>query len=83
MQYYGGFHSAHQAIRWLWDIVEKDFTAEEKGLFLKVNFPLSAGFSLHILVSAHQGLGFGAHCQPHTALFALTRAAVLLLSQIT
>ncbi|KAI6183743.1 HECT-type E3 ubiquitin transferase [Aphelenchoides bicaudatus] len=34
-QYYGGFHSNHRVIRWLWSILEKDFTAEERHMFLK------------------------------------------------
>lgn len=37
-QYYGGFHDSHRVIGWLWDILDKDFTEEEKGLFLKVNW---------------------------------------------
>lgn len=36
-QYYGGFHDNHRVVCWLWDILEKDFTEEERGLFLKVN----------------------------------------------
>lgn len=36
-QYYGGFHGNHKVIRWLWDILEKDFTTEERHLFLKVS----------------------------------------------
>ena len=35
-QYYGGFHNSHKVISWLWDILQHDFTVEEKGLFLKV-----------------------------------------------
>ncbi|PAV73433.1 hypothetical protein WR25_04663 isoform A [Diploscapter pachys] len=35
VQYYGGFHSGHRLIKWLWDIVENDFSAEERKLFLK------------------------------------------------
>ncbi|CAH1155824.1 unnamed protein product [Phaedon cochleariae] len=34
-QYYGGFHDSHRVIGWLWDILEKDFTKDEKGMFLK------------------------------------------------
>ncbi|CAH0555010.1 unnamed protein product [Brassicogethes aeneus] len=34
-QYYGGFHDSHRVVGWLWDILEKDFTEEEKGQFLK------------------------------------------------
>ncbi|KAG1657432.1 Ubiquitin-protein ligase E3B [Nymphon striatum] len=33
--YYGGFHESHRVITWLWDILEKDFTQEERSLFLK------------------------------------------------
>lgn len=35
-QYYGGFHDSHRVVCWLWDILEKDFSEEERGLFLKV-----------------------------------------------
>ena len=35
-QYYGGFHDSHRVVGWLWDILEKDFTEDEKGMFLKV-----------------------------------------------
>lgn len=35
-QYYGGFHDNHRVISWLWDILENDFSEEEKRLFLKV-----------------------------------------------
>lgn len=34
-QYYGGFHDSHRVIGWLWDILAKDFTEEERKLFLK------------------------------------------------
>ncbi|CAD5216371.1 unnamed protein product [Bursaphelenchus xylophilus] len=34
-QYFGGFHSNHRVIRWLWEVLEKDFTPEERHLFLK------------------------------------------------
>uniref|UniRef100_A0A8C2X6C7 Ubiquitin-protein ligase E3B n=1 Tax=Cyclopterus lumpus TaxID=8103 RepID=A0A8C2X6C7_CYCLU len=33
--YYGGFHSSHRVIIWLWDIMSSDFTAEERAMFLK------------------------------------------------
>lgn len=36
-QYYGGFHDSHRVICWLWDILEKDFSEEEKRMFLKVS----------------------------------------------
>ena len=36
VEYLGGFHPGHQIVRWLWDVICKDFTAEEKALFLKV-----------------------------------------------
>ncbi|ETN82124.1 HECT-domain protein [Necator americanus] len=35
VQYYGGFHGSHRLIKWLWEIVEKDFTPDERRLFLK------------------------------------------------
>ncbi|XP_060527674.1 ubiquitin-protein ligase E3B [Cylas formicarius] len=34
-QYYGGFHDSHRVVGWLWDILEKDFNDEERGMFLK------------------------------------------------
>ena len=34
-KYFGGFHSNHRVISWLWDILENDFSAEEHRLFLK------------------------------------------------
>uniref|UniRef100_A0A3Q2QQB1 Ubiquitin-protein ligase E3B n=1 Tax=Fundulus heteroclitus TaxID=8078 RepID=A0A3Q2QQB1_FUNHE len=33
--YYGGFHSSHRVIIWLWDILSSDFNAEERAMFLK------------------------------------------------
>lgn len=36
-QYYGGFHDGHRVVGWLWDILAKDFSEEEKKLFLKVS----------------------------------------------
>jgi ubiquitin-protein ligase E3 B len=33
--YYGGYHSSHRVISWLWDILKNDFKKEEKALFLK------------------------------------------------
>lgn len=35
IKYFGGFHNNHRIICWLWDILEKDFTADELKLFLK------------------------------------------------
>jgi ubiquitin-protein ligase E3 B len=35
-QYYGGFHDSHKVIGWLWDVLENDFTEQEKRFFLKV-----------------------------------------------
>lgn len=37
-QYYGGFHDSHRVIGWLWDILLRDFSEDERKLFLKVNF---------------------------------------------
>ncbi|XP_014290363.1 ubiquitin-protein ligase E3B [Halyomorpha halys] len=34
-QYYGGFHDSHRVVVWLWDILQKDFSEEERRLFLK------------------------------------------------
>lgn len=36
-QYYGGFHDSHRVVSWLWDILSRDFTEEERKLFLKVS----------------------------------------------
>uniref|UniRef100_A0A674A4K3 Ubiquitin-protein ligase E3B n=1 Tax=Salmo trutta TaxID=8032 RepID=A0A674A4K3_SALTR len=33
--YYGGFHSSHRVIIWLWDILSSDFSSEERAMFLK------------------------------------------------
>ncbi|XP_078083401.1 ubiquitin-protein ligase E3B [Mustelus asterias] len=33
--YYGGFHGNHRVITWLWDILARDFTSEERAMFLK------------------------------------------------
>ncbi|CAI2349763.1 unnamed protein product [Caenorhabditis sp. 36 PRJEB53466] len=35
VQYFGGFHGNHRLIKWLWEILDKKFTAEERKLFLK------------------------------------------------
>ncbi|XP_075221172.1 ubiquitin-protein ligase E3B isoform X2 [Lycorma delicatula] len=35
-QYYGGFHDSHKVVLWLWDILLKDFSEEERKLFLKI-----------------------------------------------
>ena len=37
--YYGGFHSSHRVVIWLWDILSSDFTSEERAMFLKVGSP--------------------------------------------
>ncbi|CDS36029.1 ubiquitin protein ligase [Echinococcus multilocularis] len=34
-KYSGGFYSNHRVITWLWDILKKDFSDEERSLFLK------------------------------------------------
>lgn len=34
-KYYGGFHSSHRVINWLWEVLEKDFSPEEHRQFLK------------------------------------------------
>lgn len=36
--YSGGFHNSHRVIRWLWDILKRDFNDQERGLFLKASF---------------------------------------------
>lgn len=33
--YYGGYHANHQTISWLWDILIREFTLQEKKQFLK------------------------------------------------
>ncbi|KAL3106558.1 hypothetical protein niasHT_016680 [Heterodera trifolii] len=35
VQYYGGFHSGHRVVKWLWAILEQEFSMEERHLFLK------------------------------------------------
>lgn len=35
MQYFGGFHSTHRVISWLWDVLENDFSEDERQLFLR------------------------------------------------
>lgn len=35
-QYYGGFHDSHRVVNWLWDVLDRDFSEEERALFLKV-----------------------------------------------
>ena len=39
-QYYGGFHNNHRVVNWLWDVLEKEFTSQERSQFLKVTFVL-------------------------------------------
>ncbi|XP_031572556.1 ubiquitin-protein ligase E3B-like [Actinia tenebrosa] len=34
-RYYGGYHSGHRVVVWLWEILEKDFNDKEKSQFLK------------------------------------------------
>lgn len=34
-QYFGGFHDSHRVVSWLWDILAKEFTEDERHLFLK------------------------------------------------
>uniref|UniRef100_A0AC35G8I0 HECT-type E3 ubiquitin transferase n=1 Tax=Panagrolaimus sp. PS1159 TaxID=55785 RepID=A0AC35G8I0_9BILA len=41
--YYGGFHSKHRVIKWLWEIIEHDFTPDERKLFLKFVTSCSRG----------------------------------------
>lgn len=41
--YYGGFHNNHRVINWLWSILEKDFTSDERRLFLKFVTSCSKG----------------------------------------
>uniref|UniRef100_F7A8M5 HECT-type E3 ubiquitin transferase n=1 Tax=Ciona intestinalis TaxID=7719 RepID=F7A8M5_CIOIN len=33
--YYGGFHSSHRVVRWLWDILEQDYSPSQRSAFLK------------------------------------------------
>ncbi|CAI5446236.1 unnamed protein product [Caenorhabditis angaria] len=35
VQYFGGFHGNHRLIKWLWDVLENKFSADERKLFLK------------------------------------------------
>lgn len=34
-RYYGGYHSNHRVVNWLWDVLEKEFSEDEKSRFLK------------------------------------------------
>ncbi len=34
--YQGGYHRTHPVIKWLWQILEQDFSREERALFLRV-----------------------------------------------
>ncbi|XP_026282026.1 ubiquitin-protein ligase E3B [Frankliniella occidentalis] len=34
-QYYGGFHDSHRVVNWLWDVLDRDFSEDERALFLK------------------------------------------------
>ncbi|KOB78285.1 Ubiquitin-protein ligase E3B [Operophtera brumata] len=34
-QYYGGFHDSHRVVCWLWDVLQRDFTEQERAMFLK------------------------------------------------
>ncbi|XP_038059173.1 ubiquitin-protein ligase E3B-like [Patiria miniata] len=34
-QYYGGFHNSHRVVNWLFDVLANEFTAQERGQFLK------------------------------------------------
>ncbi|TKR77640.1 hypothetical protein L596_018573 [Steinernema carpocapsae] len=43
VQYYGGFHNNHRLIKWLWQILESDFSAEERQLFVKFVTSCSRG----------------------------------------
>lgn len=36
VKYYGGYHSQHKVIVWLWEVVKNDLNREEKAAFLKV-----------------------------------------------
>ena len=33
--YYGGFHSSHRVVRWLWDVLEHDYNPTQRSAFLK------------------------------------------------
>ncbi|VDP00473.1 unnamed protein product [Soboliphyme baturini] len=35
VQYFGGFHNNHPVIKWLWSVLQDDFSPEERHLFLK------------------------------------------------
>ncbi|KAK0416803.1 hypothetical protein QR680_012692 [Steinernema hermaphroditum] len=43
VQYYGGFHNNHRLIKWLWQILEQDFSAQERQLFVKFVTSCSRG----------------------------------------
>lgn len=46
-QYFGGFHDSHRVISWLWDILAKEFTEDERRLFLKFVTSCSRLVTIH------------------------------------
>lgn len=53
-QYFGGFHDSHRVIGWLWDILAKDFTEEERRLFLKFVTSCSRYLNHYIIINSRQ-----------------------------
>lgn len=53
-QYFGGFHDSHRVIGWLWDILAKDFTEEERRLFLKFVTSCSRYLNHCIIINSRQ-----------------------------
>lgn len=52
-QYYGGFHDSHRVVGWLWDILSRDFTEEERKLFLKVHLSKFIFFIQFVILSKY------------------------------
>lgn len=52
-QYYGGFHDSHRVVSWLWDILSRDFTEEERKLFLKVRKTISFDFVFSKFIASY------------------------------
>lgn len=43
--YQGGYHRTHPVIKWLWQVLEQEFSREERALFLRVCTKFSLSLS--------------------------------------
>lgn len=55
-RYYGGYHSNHRVVNWLWDVLEKEFNEEEKSRFLKVPYAIRICPILRLYLPAFDAL---------------------------